>query len=230
MRPALLDNVSHRDLRLQTRLDPAWGDGSCAVPTVPGEFRLLQAHFPIVFESVASPLRFQPLALLGLERSCNTFVGAEGWTVTHLPWALERQPLMVGKDGEDWLVHVDLDSPRLSTEEGEPLFLPQGGQSPVLERRVSALQALHEGMQTLPGFIQALLRHELLEPMVLELPQADGSVRRLKAHHVIHEERLAALSGSAVAELHEAGHWLPIAMAVASLSHLPELIERERRV
>ena len=228
MRPTLLDNVSHKDLRLQTRLDPAWGDAVTAVPTVPDEFRLIQAHFPIVFQP-ASDGSFQAVVLLGLGEDRNRFLTPRGWAAHHLPWALERQPLLVGRDGEGWVVHIDLDSPRLSLTEGEPLFLPQGGQSPLLERRVAILQALHDGMQTLPAFIDALLQHRLLEPMSLDIEQADGSTRRVGGFSVIHEERLQALPGAAVAALHEAGHWMPISMAVASMAHFRDLIDLEMR-
>jgi len=231
MRPVLLDNVNHADLRLQTRLDASWGDAASAVPTVPAEFRQMQAHFPIVFQESGpgAPARFQPVALLGLFEQHNQFLGPQGWLAGHLPWALERQPFLVGRDGEEWVVHVDMDSPRLSRSEGEPLFLPQGGQSELLEHRLSVLQALHLGMQALPDFIDALLRHKLLEPMSLDVELGDGQLRRLAGYFVIDEDRLAALPGAAVAELHEQGHWLPIAMVLASLSHLPDLVHREQQ-
>jgi len=64
----------------------------------------------------------------------------------------------------------------------------------------------------------------------LDIEQADGSVRRLGGYYVIDEERLEALPGSAVAALHEAGHWFPIAMAVASLARIPALLAREQRL
>lgn len=229
MRPVLLDNVSHADLRLQTRLDASWGDAAAAVPTVPAEFMQMQACFPIVFQEnrAGAAARFQPVALLGLFEAPSRWLGPQGWRAGHLPWALERQPFLVGRDGEEWVVHVDLDSPRLSREAGEPLFLPQGGQSELLQRRLSVLQALHQGMQDLPDFVEALLRHRLLEPMSLDVQQPSGEMRRLAGYFVIDEERLAALPGAAVAELHEAGHWLPIAMALASLAQLPALIESE---
>ena len=126
-------------------------------------------------------------------------------------------------------MHIDLDSPRLSEHGGEPLFLPQGGLSPLLERRIGVLQALHDGLQTLPAFIATLLRLELLEPMALDLPRPEGGTRRIGGFHVVHEERLAALPGEVVTDLHERGEWLPLAMAVASLSRFGDLVQREQR-
>lgn len=233
MRPALLDNISHQALRLDPAPSAAFGDDLPAVPTVPAEFRLLQGCFPIVFQAGGGELPFQPVALMSLHSAGNLFLGPDGWRAPHLPWAMERQPLMVGRDATQWVVHIDLDSPRLSQagdpRDGEPLFLPQGGLSPLLERRISVLQALHDGMQTLPAFIDTLLRLELLEPMALDLPLPDGGTRRIGSFHVIHEERLAALPGGVVADLHERGDWLPLAMAVASLSRFGDLVQREQR-
>jgi hypothetical protein len=233
MRPALLDNISHQSLRLHPEPSAAFGDDLGAVPTVPAEFRLLQGSFPIVFQVGSGELPFQPVALMSLSGAGNLFLGPEGWEAPHLPWAMERHPLMVGRDATQWVVHIDLDSPRLSEHPdeggGEPLFLPQGGLSPLLERRIGVLQALHEGLQTLPAFIDTLLRLELLEPMALDMPLADGGTRRIGGFHVIHEERLGALPGPVVAELHERGYWLPLAMAVASLSRFGDLVQREQR-
>lgn len=230
MRPALLDNISHQALHLDPTPSAAFGDDLAAVPTVPAEFRLLQGCFPIVFQAGSGELPFQPVALMSLSGAGNLFLGPEGWEAPHLPWAMERQPLMVGRDATQWVVHIDLDSPRLSERGGEPLFLPQGGLSPLLERRIGVLQALHDGLQTLPAFIARLLRLELLEPMALDLPLPAGGTRRIGGFHVIHEERLAALPGDVVAELHERGEWLPLAMAVASLSRFGDLVQREQRL
>lgn len=230
MRPALLDNLSLADLRLDPRVCADWGDGVSAVPTVPAEFQALQACFPIVFRPTDEGGGFQAVALLALSQERNGFAGPQGWGAAHMPWALERQPLLVGRDAERWVVHIDLDSPRLGTEQGEPLFLPHGSPSPLLERRVAVLQALHEGLQAQPAFIEALLRHELLEPLSLEIGQPDGSLQRIGGFSVIHQERLEALPGAAVAALHEAGHLLPITMALASLARFQDLLARERGV
>ena len=82
-------------------------------------------------------------------------------------------------------------------------------------------------MQRLPDFIGALLKHELLESFVLDVEQPDGSQGRLAGFHTIHEERLARLSGAALQALQEAGHLMAIYMAVASMSRLRDLIERQ---
>ena len=126
-------------------------------------------------------------------------------------------------------MHVDLDSPRIGTDAGEALFLAHGGTSEFLERMNSVLRALHEGLQATPAFIDALLAHDLLESFVLDIQLDDGSEHRLAGFYTINEERLRALDGAALERLHRQGHLEPVYMAVASLAHLRDLIDRVNR-
>jgi hypothetical protein len=227
-RHALLDNVNHKDLRVITTRSAALGDGVMVAVTFPGEFRNIQAHYPIVFQKTADGTSFQPLALLGLREGENLFLHDDGrWDAPYLPLAIERQPFLIGFDAEGQpLVHVDLDSPRISLTDGEPAFLPYGGLSEHLDRISSVLQALHEGLQRTPAFAAALLRFELLEPFALEFERGDGVLQRWSGCYTIHEERLARLDGRAIGELHGAGFVQDIYMAVASASRFRDLIER----
>ncbi len=230
MRPDLLDNLRHADLRLDVRPDARWGDAVRAVPTVPAEFQALQGSFPIAFTPTEDGAGLQAVALLALTQAHNGFATDGTWHAAHLPWALERQPLLVGRDGERWVVHIDLDSPRLSEDRGEALFLPHGGPSPVLERRMAVLQALHDGLQGMPAFVDALQRHQLLEPLALDITLPNGDAHRVGGFSVVDADRLAALPGDAVAELQDAGHLLPIHMAVASMARFRDLLAHEHGV
>src|SRR3546814_6914775 len=93
----------------------------------------------------------------------------------------------------------------------------------------SFLLALYEGLQGTAAFIEALARHELLEPFTLDVQLDDGSRITLAGLYTIAEERLRALDGDALARLSRDGHLEPIYMAVASLSNLRILIERMNR-
>lgn len=225
----LLNNVDHHDLRLRTQRGQAYGDAVMLAHTFPAEFRDLQADYPIVFQKSADGTSFHPVALLGFQEGQNLFLDAGGWDASVLPLAIEREPFLIGQHGGELLVHVDLDSPRLSRVEGEPLFLPHGGTTDTLERINSVLLALHEGLQATPAFVDALLAHGLLESFVLDVEQPDGSQQRLAGFYTIAEERLAALDGAALAQLHRAGHLQAVFMVVASLSNLRALIERQNR-
>lgn len=227
----LLNNVDHHQLRVVTSRAAEYGDNVMFVLTFPAELRDLQAHYPIVFRKTFDGIGFEALALLGFEDGENLFLGAQGWDAHYLPLAIERQPFLIGVAGDELMVHVDLDSPRLGTgtSTGEAVFLPHGGSTEYLERINSTLLAIHQGLQATPAFISALLSHELLESFVLDIELDDGSQNRLAGFYTINEERLASLGGAALESLSRAGYLQPIYMALASLSNLRALIERKNR-
>jgi hypothetical protein len=243
---ALLNNVEHKQLRVITARGAAYGDAVMSALTFPAEFRELQAHYPIVFAKNHDGSGFDPIALFGFQPGENLFLrqglgqglgrDANGWDAPYIPLTVERQPFLIGRpaDGaaganEGMMIHVDLDSPRLSTTEGEPLFLSYGGSSEYLERISRVLRSIHDGLETSKTFIEALLHLELLESFVLDIELNDGSQNRLAGFYTINEERLAALTGEQLARLHEAGYLQAIYMAVASLSQFRGLIDRKNR-
>jgi hypothetical protein len=229
---ALLNNIEHKHLRVVTARGPAWGDAVMSALTFPAEFRELQAHYPIVFARDSQGDGFDPIALFGFEQGENLFLGQEGWDARYIPLTVERQPFLIGRsEGRDdeLLIHVDMDSPRLSSDQGEPLFLSYGGSSEHLERVSRVLRTIHDGLASSRGFIAALVHLELLESFVLDVELDDGSQNRLAGFYTIHEERLAGLNQEQLGRLHAAGYLQAIYMAVASLSRFRDLIDRKNR-
>ena len=228
-RHAQLNDIDHKHLRIDTRRSAALGDDVAFVPTFPAEFRNLQAHYPIVFRKDANGA-LQPIAVLGFEEGRNLFLDGERWDATYLPLAIERQPFLIGKGGDDDLtVHIDLDSPRVGSLVGTALFHEQGGNTEYLDRMASVLLALHNGLEGVAAFVDALLALELLESFVLDVELEDGSANRLTGFYAINEDRLRALDGAALGGLHAAGHLEPVFMAVASVANFRGLIERMNR-
>lgn len=229
-RPTLLNNNAHAALRIHSGRSAALGDQIMSALAVPDEFRNLQAHYPIVFQKSADGTQFQPVVLFGLQEGENLFLSADGWDAHTVPMSVERQPFMIGSDGEQLLVHVDLDSPRIASgAEGEAVFLPHGGQSDYLERVNSLLLALHDGMAQAQQLSAALQALNLLESFVLDVELDDGSQGRLAGYYTINEERLAALPGDLLEGLQREGHLLPIYMTLASLGRFRDLIERRNQ-
>lgn len=225
----LLNNVDHKDLRVITTRGADYGDNVMFALTFPAEFRSIQAHYPIVFRK-APEGQFQPLALFGFKERQNLFLGPSGWDATYLPLMVERQPFLIGIADKEFMIHVDLESPRISRSAGEALFREHGGSTEFLERMNSVLLAIHQGLESTPPFIAALLEHDLLESFVLDVELDDGSQNRLTGFYVINEERLASLAGAVLERLSKAGHLQPAYMAIASLSHFRDLIKRQNRL
>jgi hypothetical protein len=222
----LLNNVHHKDLRIVTQRAARYGDDIMASPTFPAEFRNIQAHYPIVFHRTEAG-EFVPLALFGFREKQNLFLGEPGWDAPYIPLMVERVPFLIGRgpNGEQ-VIHVDLDNPRVSRTEGEPLFLEHGGNSPFLDHMSALLATIQQGLATTNPFIAALVEHELLESFVLDIQFRDGVQHRLTGFQTIREEKLANLGPEALGKLHQKGYLQAVFMVIASLAHLRDLIER----
>lgn len=223
-----LNNIDHKDLRVDNRRSAALGDDVAFALAFPAEFRNLQAHYPIVFRKDPAGT-LQPIALLGFEDGHNLFLDGERWDAEYLPLAIERQPFLIGRDGDGLMVHIDLDSPRVGSDAGEALFRQHGGNTDYMDRIASVLLTLHNGLERVPAFIEALLAHDLLESFVLDVELDGGSVNRLAGFYTINEDRLRTLDAAALGGLHAAGHLEPVFMAVASVANFRDLIERMKR-
>ena len=222
----LLNNNTHKDLRVVTQRGAQWGDDVMSAPATPDEFRSLQAHYPILFQQDGHG-SYIPVVLFGIVEGENVFLSDDGWDADYLPLAMQRMPFSIGVADEELRMMVDMASPRISKgAEGEAVFLPQGGTTEFVENANSILRSLHEGLQATPEFIQALVTNELLESVVLDVKRPDGSHGQLIGYFMIHEERLAALDAATVGLLHQADYLQPIYMAIASLSNLAKLIRR----
>ena len=225
----LLNNVDHKDLRIVTKRSAQYGDSVMTALSFPHEFRNLQAHYPIVFFKSEDGTSFHSAALLGFKEGENLFLSDDGWDAAYVPLTLARQPFLIGNNQGELLLHVDLESPRISRTEGEPVFLEYGGNSDYLEQMSSVLRTIHDGLEFAPAFSSALLALNLLESFVFDVELSDGSQHRLAGCYTINEERLHALGGDALERLNRAGFLQPIYMVIASLSNLSALAERKRR-
>jgi hypothetical protein len=222
----LLNNVDHKDLRVITTRSAQYGDDVMYAITFPSEFRNIQAHYPIVFRKNAQG-QFEPIALLGFQERKNLFLTRHGWDATYIPLTTERLPFLIGFSADKQpMMHVDLDSPRISRTEGEALFREHGGNTDFLERMNSVLLAIHQGIAGVQPFVAALMEHELLESFVLDVQLANGSQNRLVGFYTINEERLLGLNSTVLERFNRAGYLQAIHMAIASLSQFRALIER----
>jgi hypothetical protein len=229
---ALLDSTIHRDLRVRTARGADLGDAVMCCIAMPDEFRRLQNDYPILFRLDVERDSFAALAMFGFENGENLFLDGDRWDARHVPLAIDIQPFLIGgtpdQSGEKQ-VHVDMASPRIADGEGTRVFDDDGRPTPYLETIADKLGALDAGFRASSDFVAALRRHNLLEPLTLEITLDDGSINRLVGFHVIDEARVAALDVAALGELSEADHLMPIFMAVASIGRLHELIARKNR-
>ena len=224
----VLNADAHRDLRIDTARGAALGDAQMACLIVPDEFRRVQADYPILFRLNATRDRMDAYALLGFENGENLFLTDAGWDADYVPLAMDIAPFLIGRGAERAQVHLDTAHPRVAPGgDGVRVFDDMGRATPYLEEKVEKLGALDAGYRATGDFVAALQRHELIEPLTLEITLADGSTNRLVGFHSVNEDRLRALDAAALGELHRDGHLMPLFMAVASIGNVAKLVARK---
>jgi hypothetical protein len=227
---AVLNPHDHRELRIRSDRGAALGDAVMSCLAVPTEFRQVQSDYPILFRYDAERDSFSALAMFGFEAGENLFLDGNVWDADYLPLAIDIQPFLIGRssdDAGDKQVHVDLASPRIADAEGVRLFDEDGLASPYLDSIAEKLGSLDAGYQASGDFFAALRRHDLLEPLTLEITLDDGSTNRLVGFHVIDEDKLRGLDADSLGDLHAADHLMPLFMALASLGNFSRLIARK---
>lgn len=232
----LLNNIEHQNLKVITARGAEYGDGDMCVPTCPKEFRSLQAQYPIVFGKNTQTGEYTPLALLGLQENENLFIEQGEWNARYIPLCAECKPFYIGQQtqrdltaAQSWVIHVDLDSPKISKDTGISLFKEQGGSSDFLLRMSQTLGLIQEGISEVKPFINLLLEFDLLEPFSAEMTLKNNQQYTLQGFYTVNEDKLAKLSVDAIKKLHDSGFLFDIYMQIASLSQIAGLIERKNR-
>jgi hypothetical protein len=230
----ILNREKHRRLRVRTGYGEALGDAVMYAMTYPLEFRDIQSCYPILFTKDPNTGGFFAAAMLGLEAGQNLFLQDDRWDATYVPAMVQRQPFLIAASREGGekppVVSLDLAHPRVSQDEGEALFDGKGEPSEFLNQKIGLLEKLHRGLQHGSGFVDALLKHQLLVQIVLDLAFADGGKKTLQGFYCIAEERLYQLKGDVLESLNQAGYLQPVFMAVASLSRVRDIVERRNRL
>ena len=233
---ALLNNVDHQDVRIITDRSSRYGDNVMLALTFPFEFRNVQAHYPILFQSDADD-GYYPVALFGFEQGENLFLDDGGWHAGYIPAMIQREPFLIGfqessgdGDGERTRVlSLDMDHPRVNTAVGEPLFQPLGGRTPFLENAANLLETIYLGIEHNKAFVAALQEHDLLEALTFEIALSDRTRNQLIGFHCLVEEKVQALSGTTLGDFNEKGYLMPMFMALASLANMERLVELKNK-
>jgi hypothetical protein len=233
----MLNNVAHKDLRVITRYGTEFGDNTGTVLTFPTEFAEIQKEYPIFFRRDRDTGEYHAVALLGFEKNDNLFLENNRWNATYLPALIARGPFLIGFqerqiDSEvrsEPVIHVDLDHPRVSQAEGEPVFLPHGGNSPYLEHIAALLRQIRDGLEVAKAMFAAFTAMDLIEPVKVEIKLNEQEVFGVTGLHTISPEKLSALDGSSLHKLNQAGFLQLAFLIVASHGNVRKLMAMKQR-
>ncbi|MFO1390078.1 SapC family protein [Cellvibrio sp.] len=228
-----LNNVVHKDLKIVQKYSEDFGHNVGAVLTFPTEFADIQREYPILFQKNAETQKFQSIALLGLTPNENLFLKDDKWNARYIPAIVAREPFVIGFEDQSAtggeknapVVMVDMDSPRISTQEGQPVFLEFGGNTRYLERVNSILQSIYQGSAISDEMFEAFTELDLIEPVSLEVKLNNGEVHRLTGNYTIHREKLNSLSAENLEKLNKAGFLEGAFLITNSLNNMQNLID-----
>jgi len=231
----LLDNITHKDLKIRTGYGKNQGFDVSLTRVFPVEFSQLQCEYPIFFSKNTDTNQFEPIVLLGFEEHENLYLGEQDWNARYIPLSIQRQPFLIGFQSKveggvptrEPVVHIDLNHSSVNHSEGEPVFLEHGGATPYLEHITSVLMTIQQGHEINTAFCQTLVGLDLIESVTMEVALNDRSKHTLVGFYTINEDKLAKLSGSALEALHQKGYLRLIYMMLASLPNIRILIDRK---
>lgn len=234
-RHVLLNNIAHKDLRVITRSGVEFGDNVGTVLTFPTEYADVQREYPIFFRKDSNTGEYQSIVLLGFSKDENVYLDERGWNASYIPGIIARGPFLIGfqdqlGDGQKTpVIHVDMDNPRVSQAEGEPVFLPQGGNSRYIDRVASILNGISEGMVVSRAMFAAFAAADLIEPVKVEVKLSETEQYNLLGLHTISTEKLRKLDGATLEKLNQAGFLQGAFLVAASLSNVRKVIELKQR-
>ena len=226
-----LDNVTHAHLRIATGHGADFGDAVNQMAVLLPEFEEAQRDYPILFLREESG-QLQAVVILGLDRDENLFLDGSRWDASYVPALARRGPFLIGLTDGEPMIHVDLDHARILPEgsgEGEPVFLPHGGQAPALDRAIDALRALHIGNEAAAGATALFDELGLVESVTLDVELSDRHSYNFEGYLAITHEKIEGLDGAALAKLNAAGLLMPAVFAASSLGNMSRLITRKQR-
>ncbi|OZY86018.1 hypothetical protein CBP51_03030 [Cellvibrio mixtus] len=226
----VLNNISHKDLRVITRRGADLGDavGGCAV--YPTEFNELQKYYPILFQKNENS-GWLAIVLFGFNSNENLFLTGHDWRVPYVPAVIEREPFVIGMQEHmsgsiEPVVNVDLDSPRISINgDGEALFLRHGGNSPFLEHITTVLSVLHEGVAEAERMLVEFERLNLIEKITIEVAFSNGTSYKNTNYATISKERLLALPDDEIVKLHRSGLLRYAYLIIGSITNIQRMVD-----
>ena len=223
-----LNNVDHAALRLAERYSAELGHSVNQMLLVPSEFEHAQREYPILFRRNDDG-SFDAVALLGLDRGENLFLDDGGWNARYVPAIVRREPFFLGETGEEGgdglSLFIDVDDPRVGESDGEPLFLPRGGNAPLLQQATAALHTVHDGRAEAAAMFALFLELDLIQPLNVQIQLGDGLEYRIPDVFSISADALSALAGERLDRLHRSGFLAHAIFARSSLGNLNRLVE-----
>jgi hypothetical protein len=232
----MLNNITHKDLRIITKKSAEYGDAVNGCLVYPEEYGNVQKEYPIFFQKDTETGEFQSVAIFGFKQDENLFLDSNGWNAQYIPALMQREPFLIGfqksEDSEALLpvIHIDMENARISKNtEGELAFLEHGGNSAYIDEMSKTLMLIHEGIDMSKDVFAAFLSLDLIEPFVLDIEFTNKTRYKTDIYFTINQEKLFALDDETLGKLNRAGYLYYAYMVISSLGNIQKLIDMHQK-
>lgn len=194
------------------------------------EFSDIAQYYPIFFCKDGDTGQFQPVALFGLAVDENIYQASGLWRKCYLPLKIQSQPfyLINNETQHEHKAHVslaiDINDVRVQEEHGEALFIDAKATG-YLQQQVAILTQLTTGFVQNHAFISALLTHNLLESVALDISYNDGQAHELNGLYTINKAMLKKVPKQIQQQFEQQGYVSLMSAAFSSVSHVSTLID-----
>ncbi|MFC7706209.1 SapC family protein [Plastorhodobacter daqingensis] len=212
----------HSDLRFLQRQDYSFARSELITPIVIDEIADVAREYPIIFPKGSA----LPVALLGVQRDSNAYIGPTGgWRAAYIPAHIRHYPLAVtripaGEEGGAassdeavrFAVLIDVDSPLISRLEGDPVFEDDGSPSAIAQQKMQLLNTLQSRAGITQRLVAAIEAAGLLIERSIRITIEGEEDRQVTGLRVIDEAAMNKLDDAAFNKLRSTGA-LPLVYA-----------------
>ena len=241
----VLNNIAHEHLRVNSTFAAELGDNVASTLTYVTEFSDVQKEYPILCRKSPETGEYQAIVFFGFQKDENLFLVETdaasqknvGWCADYVPAVMARGPFSIGIQREmvngsevhNPVVHIDMNHPKAVCENGQLLFLHNGGNSQYLNNISKVLDTINDGIFLTKLMFDTFNKYQLLEDVTLDIEFQNRDKLKINGFQTINTDKLSSLNGEALEELNKSGFLQAAYFIVASMSNVRKLIDLKNR-
>ena len=241
----VLNNITHEHWRVNPSYTAELGDNLASTITYVTEFSDVQKEYPILCRKSPDTGEYQAIVFFGLQKDENLFLTEVdptgqrylGWCANYVPAVIARGPFSIGIQREivngseihKPIVHIDMNHPKVVAEDGQALFLENGGHSRYLLHISKVLDTINDGMHLTKLMFDAFNKYQLLDDVVLDIEFQNEEKLKITGFETINLDKLSRLNGAELEELNKSGFLQAAYFIATSMSNVRKLIDLKNR-
>ena len=241
----VLNNITHQHLSVTPKFSANLGDNVASTVTFVTEFAAVQKEYPILCRKAPDTGEYQAVVFFGFQKDENLFLVEVdpsnqknlGWRADYIPAVIARGPFSIGIQREmengvevqKPVVHIDVNHAKATGDDGQKLFLKNGGYSPYLNHITTVLDTINDGMYFTKLMFDVFNKYQLLEVVNLDIEFQNHEKIKITGFETINTEKLSQLTGEALEELNRSGFLQAAYFISASMSNISKLIDWKNR-